>query len=83
MKSKYRKPRSTLQLRPRSEKRSYKKLMFCAQRAKRDGLRYIGYGHEEKIRGICMARSLHEELLIHSRMEPSGVAQPYIGKVLF
>jgi hypothetical protein len=41
MKSKYRKPRSTLRIRPRSEKRSHKKLMFCAQRAKRDGLRYI------------------------------------------
>ena len=40
-KSKYRKLRSSLRLRPRSEKRGYKKLRFCAQQAKRDGLRFF------------------------------------------
>ena len=40
-KSKYRKLQSSLRLRPRSEKRGYKKLRFCAQQAKRDGLRFF------------------------------------------
>lgn len=40
-KSKYRKLRSSLRLRPRSEKRGYKKLRFCAKQAKRDGLHYF------------------------------------------
>lgn len=40
-KSKYMKLRSSLRLRPRSEKRGYKKLRFCAQQAKRDGLRFF------------------------------------------
>jgi hypothetical protein len=40
-KSKYMKLRSSLRLRPRSEKRGYKKLRFCAQQAKRDGLQFF------------------------------------------
>lgn len=40
-KSKYMKLRSSLRLRPRSEKRGYKKLRFCARQAKRDGLRFF------------------------------------------
>lgn len=39
--SKYRKLRTSFRLRPRSGKRGYRKLHFCAQQAKRDGLRYF------------------------------------------
>ncbi|KAF2995862.1 hypothetical protein E8E13_003647 [Curvularia kusanoi] len=39
--SKYRKLRSSLQLRPHFRKKGYDKLRFCAKQAKRDGLRYF------------------------------------------
>jgi hypothetical protein len=39
--NKYRKLRTSLRLPQRSVKRGYKKLQFCAQQAKRDGLRYF------------------------------------------
>lgn len=39
--SKYRRLRTSLRLHPPSGQRGYKKLQFCAQQAKRDGLRYF------------------------------------------
>lgn len=40
-KSKYRRLRKSLRLRPRSGKKGYNKLAFCARQAKRDGLCYF------------------------------------------
>lgn len=40
-KSKYRRLRESVRLRPQSGKKGYDKLAFCARQAKRDGLRYF------------------------------------------